>query len=95
MCVDSLLLKFNSDEKQLTRLFISVFAFDCTFLKFHQRWSPPVVVGRPCDVMHSRIGMTITLPGHPMSVTQHYFNLEKLYNFILVVVYSFASFTSN
>jgi len=30
MCVDSLLLKFNSDEKQLTRLFISVFASDCT-----------------------------------------------------------------
>jgi len=26
MCVDSLLLKFNSDEKQLTRIFISVFA---------------------------------------------------------------------
>jgi len=25
-CVDSLLLKFNSDKKQLTRLFISVFA---------------------------------------------------------------------
>jgi len=25
-----LLLKFNSDEKQLTRLFISVFASDCT-----------------------------------------------------------------
>jgi len=31
MCVDSLLLKFNSDEKQFTgtRLFISVFASDC------------------------------------------------------------------
>jgi len=29
MCVDSLLLKFNSDEKQLTRLFIPVFASDC------------------------------------------------------------------
>jgi len=30
MCVDSLLLKFYSDEKQLIRLFISVFASDCT-----------------------------------------------------------------
>jgi len=30
MCVDSLLLKFNSDEKQLTRLFVSVFASDCS-----------------------------------------------------------------
>jgi len=29
MCVDSLLLKFNSDEKQFTRLFVSVFASDC------------------------------------------------------------------
>jgi len=27
--VDSILLKFNSDEKQFTRLFISVFASDC------------------------------------------------------------------
>jgi len=59
MCVDSLLLKFNSDEKQLTRLFISLFASDCT-----------------SDAMRSGIGMNITLPGHPMSVTQHYFNHE-------------------
>jgi len=29
MPIDSLLLKFNSDEKQFTRLFISVFATDC------------------------------------------------------------------
>jgi len=29
MCVDALLLKFNSDEKQFNRLFISVFASDC------------------------------------------------------------------
>jgi len=29
MCVDSLLLKFNSDEKQLIRLFIPVFTSDC------------------------------------------------------------------
>jgi len=28
MCVDSLLLKFKSDEKQFYRLFISVFASD-------------------------------------------------------------------
>jgi len=41
MCVDSLLLKFNSDEKQLTRLFISVFASDCTL--------SPIKDGHPCD----------------------------------------------
>jgi len=29
ICVNSLLLKFNSDEKQLARLFISMFASDC------------------------------------------------------------------
>jgi len=45
-------------------------------LKSHQRWSPPVLVGGPCDAMRSWIGMTITLPGHPLSVTQHYFNQE-------------------
>jgi len=39
MCVDSLLLKFNNDEKQLTRLFISVFASDCTL--------SPIKDGRP------------------------------------------------
>jgi len=64
-------------------------------LKPHQRWSLPVVVGGPCDAMRSGLGMTITLQGYPMSVTQHHFNLEKLYNFILVVVYSFVSFPSN
>jgi len=52
--------------------------FQCCFKGegFHQRWSPPVVVGGPCDAMRSGIGMTITLPGHPMSVIQHYFNHE-------------------
>jgi len=35
-----------------------------------------VVVGGPCDAMRSGIGMTITFPGHPMSVTPHYFNHE-------------------
>jgi len=29
MCVDSMLLKFYSDEKQFIRLFKSVFASDC------------------------------------------------------------------
>jgi len=37
---------------------------------------PPVVVGGPCDAMRSGIGITITLPGHPISMTQHYFNHE-------------------
>jgi len=36
----------------------------------HQR-SPPVVVG---GALRAGIGMTINLPGHPMSVTQHYLN---------------------
>jgi len=42
------------------------------------------VMGEPWDAMRSGIEMTITLPGHPMSVTQHYFNLEHLYNFWLL-----------
>jgi len=65
---------------------------DELFGKSHQKWSPPVVVGGPCDAMRLGIGMTITIPGYPMSVTRHYFNHEYLYNFIRVVVYSFASF---
>jgi len=36
-----------------------------------------VVVGGSCDAMRSGIGMTITLPGHRMSATQHYFNLDN------------------
>jgi len=28
------------------------------------------------NALHARIGMTINLPGNPMSVTQHYFNHE-------------------
>jgi len=35
-----------------------------------------VAVGGPYDAMCSGIGMAITLPGHPMSVIQHYFNHE-------------------
>jgi len=38
MCVDSLLLKFNSDEKQYTRLFISVFASDCILSPIAPLW---------------------------------------------------------
>jgi len=45
--------------------------------------------------LRAGIGMTSNLPGQSMSVTQHYFNHEKLYNFIRVVVYSFVSFPSN
>jgi len=41
MCVDSLLLKFNNDEKQFTRLFISVFASDYIL--------SPTKVGRPLN----------------------------------------------
>jgi len=50
MCVDSLLLKFKSDEKQFTKLFIC-----------GGGWA-----------LRAGIGMTINLPGHPMSVTQRY-----------------------
>jgi len=42
-----------------------------------QQWrSLPVVVGVSCDGLRAGIGMTITLPVHPMSVTQYYYNLE-------------------
>jgi len=69
MCVDSLLLKFNSDEKQLTQLFISVFASDC-ILNPTQWWSLPEVMGGPC-VQDRNDNQP---PGHPMSVMQHYFS---------------------
>jgi len=63
MCVDSLRLKFNIDEKQLTRLFISLFASDLII--------PPIIV-LPCGGWALRryagIGMTINLPIHPISV---------------------------
>jgi len=32
--------------------------------------------GWACDTMRSGIEMTINLPGHPISVTQHYFDYE-------------------
>jgi len=41
----------------------------------NQRWSPSVVGGH-CNALHARIGMTINLLGHPMSMTEHYFNHE-------------------
>jgi len=53
------------------------------------------MMGWPCDALRAGIGMTINLPGHLMSVTQNYYNHEYFYNFIRVVVYSFASFPSS
>jgi len=47
MYVDSLLFKFNSNEKQFTRLFIFVFASDC-ILSPTNGGRPLVVVGGPC-----------------------------------------------
>jgi len=47
MCVDSLPLKFNNDEKQFTRLFISVFASDY-ILNPTKDGRPLVVVDGPC-----------------------------------------------
>jgi len=32
--------------------------------------------GGPCDALRAWIGMTINLPGHLMSMTQHYFSHE-------------------
>jgi len=88
MCVDSLLLKFNSDEKQFTRLFICVFASDCILV-------PPMVVA-PCGsgwALRAGIGMTINFPGHPMSVTQYYLAMNDMH--VMRIVCSFASFSSD
>jgi len=64
MCVDSLLLKFNSDEKLFTRLLISMFASDCILSPTNGSRPLWWWVGPVCG-----IGMTINLPGHSMSVT--------------------------
>jgi len=60
-----LLLKFNSDEKQLVRLFISVFASDCILSPTNG--GRPLEVGGPCDacVLAAGIRMTINLRSHP------------------------------
>jgi len=55
---------------------------------FSSQCSPPVWwVG-----LVSGIGMTINLPGHPMSVTQCYLAMNDTH---IWVVYSFASFPSD
>jgi len=59
MFVDSLLFKFNSDEKQFTQLYISMFAFDCILI--------PTNGGCP---LRAGIGMTINPPGYFMSGLQ-------------------------
>jgi len=41
-----------------------------------QKMVAPMVVVGYCNALHAGIGMTINLPGHPMSVTQQYFNNE-------------------
>jgi len=61
MCVDSLLLKLNSDEKQPTRLFISVFTSGCIF--------SPTNGGCP---LYVGIGLTINLMGNPMLFSHEY-----------------------
>jgi len=35
-----------------------------------------VVVGGSCKALRVEIGISIILPGHPTSVTQHYFKHE-------------------
>jgi len=90
MCIDSLLLKFNSAEKQLTQLFISV--FDLTASQV----TPTVVAPKQLtklfisvlDLTASRVPPTVVAPlragieitinfsGQPMSVTQHCLNNE-------------------
>jgi len=75
MYVDSLLLKFNSDEKQLARL-----SSQCSHLTASQ--VPPTAVA-PCGggwALRTEIGMTINLPGHPMSVTQNYLAMNDTYD---------------
>jgi len=92
MCVDTLLLKFSNDEKQFTRLFISVFASD-RILSPTNGGRPPVVVGGPCNALRAGIEMTINLPGHLMSVTRRYFTNNC--SFIWVAVCSFELFSCN
>jgi len=89
MCVDSLLLKFNSDEKQFTRLFISVFAFDCILV-------PPKVVA-PCgggwalQRFACRDRNDHQPPGSSYASDTAIFNHECAH--ITRFVYSFASFS--
>jgi len=68
MCVDSLLLKCNNDEKQHTHpTFISLFASDCILV--------PLKMVAACGsewALRAGIGMTSNLPGQSMSVTQHF-----------------------
>jgi len=72
MCVDSLLLKFNSDENNLPE-FLSQYLHLTAFLSSTKD-------GRPLwwwwalRRLHAGIGMAINHLGHPMSMTQHYFN---------------------
>jgi len=58
---------------------------------FHQRWSPPVVMGGIC--IQAGVGMTINLPAHTMSVTQCYLAINDTR--VIRVVNSFASFPSD
>jgi len=44
------------------------------------------VVGEPCDALRAGIGMTINLPGHPMSGTQHYLAVNDIH--VIRFVYS-------
>jgi len=37
------------------------------------------LLGEPGDALCVGIGMTINLPGHPISVTYHYFNHTTLF----------------
>jgi len=67
-------IKLYSDEKQFTRLFISVFAslsptIGGLVVAPHGPWG-----GGWALRLYAGIGMTINLPGHLKSVAQHYFN---------------------
>jgi len=76
-------LKFNSDEKQFTWRYISVFASDFIYV-------PPKVFV-PCGggwALRAGIGMNTNLPGHPMSITQCYLAMKDTH--FIRVVYSFA-----
>jgi len=62
MSVDLLLLKFNSDEKQFTRLFVSVIASDCILILTNGGQLVALCGGG--WALRTGIGMTTNLSGH-------------------------------
>jgi len=59
MCGRLITIKFNSDEKRLTRLFISVFVSECILCP--TKSGRPLWCG-PCGALRAGFGMIINLP---------------------------------